>query len=73
MSIPSEIHEERVEIEQRDMNVAKRELMKALRRAKKESEDDFEAGHASADQALLDYINDTEVNKLWRKIKKHYA
>lgn len=35
--------------------------------------DDVEMAHIYADEALLQYINDTEVTKAFRRIHKWYA
>ncbi len=49
-------------------------LIKALKLIKKHYNcTDPEVGHARADECLLTYISNKEVNKAFDDIKKHYA
>lgn len=53
------------------MTSAKKQLL--LEKLKECAEHEPEAAHAAADEALLAYINDPEVTKAFRLLKKWYA
>jgi len=48
-------------------------LLAALKKCEKKGKEDAEVAHSSADEALLDYINDKEITGAFFKIKKWYA
>jgi hypothetical protein len=50
--------------------MTKEELVEVLRNCYK---DDPEEAHIAADRALLEFINDPQVTKLFKKIEKWYA
>lgn len=47
------------------------ELLKILR--DNENTQDPEAGHSEADEALIKYINDSEITEAYNKLIKWYA
>ena len=51
--------------------MTKDELLKKLEDLRADS--DVEGAHWEADQALLEYVNDTDIAEAYRKIKKWYA
>lgn len=48
-------------------------LLERLRAAAETSQGDAEGGHSDADQILLDWIDDPEVEELYGKVKKWYG
>lgn len=52
---------------------AKQRLLKTLRQCATLSKRDSEAAHMDADDALLGYINDPEISRVYRRVKRWYA
>ena len=50
---------------------ARRRLIKTLKKCQKS--DDTESAHVEADEALVEYINDEEISKLYYAIAMWYA
>jgi site-specific recombinase len=66
-----EIAVTREEIEMNESSERRDSLLKRL--AECASELDTESAHATADEALLDFIDDPEVTAAWQKVEKWYA
>lgn len=56
-----------------DQAVTKLELLERLRQILDRGSSDPESDHADADDALLDYISDSEVRELYDEIERWYA
>ncbi len=53
--------------------MTKEELINKLNQLSIDSKSDEEIAHCSADEVLLEFINDPEVTKAFKSIKKWYA
>lgn len=53
--------------------MTKLELLERLRQILDRGSSDPESDHVDADDALLDYISDSEVRKLYDEIERWYA
>lgn len=54
------------------MKMTKAQLIKRLKQLT-DDQSDVEGNHASADRALVAFINDPEVTRLYGELKKWYA
>lgn len=59
-------------IEKGDSKISKAELLKELQELSKDSADP-EASHAEADELLLRYVNDSEIEQAFDKVPRWYA
>lgn len=51
--------------------LTKAELIKILKECQKNT--DYEVAHSDADDALLNYIADSQIKRAYNKVKKEYA
>lgn len=51
----------------------KEELLKILAECEKDADNDQEKIHEVADQALIEYIDDDDITKIYNEIGKWYA
>lgn len=63
----------RLELENARRLVKLVDLRRAIARINEECVGDHEAGHRLVDEALLDYIGDAEVRKLFDAVSRWYA
>ena len=59
-------------IEKGDSKISRAELIERLKELSKDSAD-LEASHAEADELLLSYVNDKEIEQAFEEVPKWYA